>query len=144
MPNLTSIGEETESGASNYHSLQVTLEKRLSHGFTILANYTRSKSLDDLPPSQTLQANGGAPGGEPGEVGELADDVDRGRMVHRLGRCGVDQHKSAHPVTVVVEVVDAFSAQRYGEPGGVQADALRSAADDDDPPAGPLPQRRRN
>jgi hypothetical protein len=59
MPNLTSIGEETESGASNYHSLQVTLEKRLSHGFTILGNYTRSKSLDDLPPSQTLQANGG-------------------------------------------------------------------------------------
>jgi Carboxypeptidase regulatory-like domain len=59
LPNLTSIGMETESGASNYHSLQVTLEKRLSHGFTILGSYTWSKSLDNLPPGQTLQANGG-------------------------------------------------------------------------------------
>lgn len=34
---------------SNYHSLQASAEKRISHGFTILANYTYSKSLDDLP-----------------------------------------------------------------------------------------------
>ena len=58
MPNLTSIGEETETGASNFHSLQATLEKRLSRTFTILANYTWSKSLDDIPQNQTLQANG--------------------------------------------------------------------------------------
>ena len=58
MPNLTSIGEETETGASNYHSLQITLEKKLSRSFTILANYTWSKSLDDIPQNQTLQANG--------------------------------------------------------------------------------------
>jgi Carboxypeptidase regulatory-like domain len=58
MPNLTSIGEETESGASIFHSLQATLEKRLSRNFTILANYTWSKSLDDIPQNQVLQANG--------------------------------------------------------------------------------------
>lgn len=57
-PVLASIGEETESGSSNYHSLQATLEKRLSSNFTILANYTWSKSMDDLPQNQTLQANG--------------------------------------------------------------------------------------
>ncbi|HYK48865.1 MAG TPA: TonB-dependent receptor, partial [Terriglobales bacterium] len=34
---------------ANYHSLQTSLEKRMSHGLTILANYTWSKSLDDLP-----------------------------------------------------------------------------------------------
>jgi hypothetical protein len=34
---------------ANYHSLQTSAEKRMSHGFTILANYTYSKSLDDLP-----------------------------------------------------------------------------------------------
>jgi Carboxypeptidase regulatory-like domain len=34
---------------ANYHSLQVSAEKRMSHGLTILANYTFSKSLDDLP-----------------------------------------------------------------------------------------------
>ncbi len=34
---------------ANYNSLQTSLEKRMSHGITILANYTWSKSLDDLP-----------------------------------------------------------------------------------------------
>ncbi len=34
---------------ANYNSLQTSLEKRMSHGLTILANYTWSKSLDDLP-----------------------------------------------------------------------------------------------
>ncbi len=34
---------------ANYHSLQLSGEKRMSHGLTVLANYTYSKSLDDLP-----------------------------------------------------------------------------------------------
>jgi Carboxypeptidase regulatory-like domain/TonB dependent receptor len=34
---------------ANYHSLQVSGEKRMSHGLTVLANYTFSKSMDDLP-----------------------------------------------------------------------------------------------
>ena len=34
---------------ASYHALQTTIEKRMSHGFTFLANYTFSKSLDDLP-----------------------------------------------------------------------------------------------
>jgi len=34
---------------ASYHSLQTSIEKRMSHGFTVLANYTYSKSLDDLP-----------------------------------------------------------------------------------------------
>jgi hypothetical protein len=34
---------------SGYHSLQASAEKRMSHGVTVLANYTYSKSLDDLP-----------------------------------------------------------------------------------------------
>jgi hypothetical protein len=34
---------------ANYHSLQATFEKRMSRGLTVLANYTFSKSLDDLP-----------------------------------------------------------------------------------------------
>jgi hypothetical protein len=34
---------------SNYNSLQVSYEKRASHGLTFLVNYTYSKSLDDLP-----------------------------------------------------------------------------------------------
>jgi len=34
---------------ASYHALQTSIEKRVSHGFTFLANYTYSKSLDDLP-----------------------------------------------------------------------------------------------
>ncbi len=34
---------------ASYHALQSSVEKRMSHGFTFLANYTYSKSLDDLP-----------------------------------------------------------------------------------------------
>ena len=34
---------------SFYHSLQVSAEKRMSRGLTILGNYTYSKSIDDLP-----------------------------------------------------------------------------------------------
>jgi Carboxypeptidase regulatory-like domain/TonB dependent receptor-like, beta-barrel len=34
---------------ASYHALQTTVEKRMSHGFTFLLNYTYSKSLDDLP-----------------------------------------------------------------------------------------------
>jgi hypothetical protein len=65
MPGLASIGMETQTGSQKYHSLQATLEKRLSRGLTVLASYTWSKSLDDLPPSQTLQANGSGSFSEP-------------------------------------------------------------------------------
>ena len=44
-----SIIQGTASGNAWYNGLQLTLEKRLSHGFTILANYTYSKSLDNMP-----------------------------------------------------------------------------------------------
>ncbi len=34
---------------SFYHSLQLSAERRMSHGLTILGSYTWSKSIDDLP-----------------------------------------------------------------------------------------------
>jgi hypothetical protein len=37
----------TYIGYSNYNAGVITLTKRLSHGFTIIANYTFSKALDD-------------------------------------------------------------------------------------------------
>ncbi len=40
---------DTSSANAWYNSLQVTLQKRLAHGFTVSANYTWSKSLDNVP-----------------------------------------------------------------------------------------------
>jgi hypothetical protein len=39
----------SSSGNTFYNSMQATLQKRFSQGFTILANYTFSKSLDNVP-----------------------------------------------------------------------------------------------
>ena len=41
--------QDAQDVNSNYHSLQLSAEKRMTHGLTILANYTWSKSIDDLP-----------------------------------------------------------------------------------------------
>jgi len=35
------------NGNSNYHSLQTRLEKRLSHGLSLLASYIFSKGISD-------------------------------------------------------------------------------------------------
>jgi hypothetical protein len=43
------IIEAAMIGNANYNSLQVTLEKKMSHGLSFLFNYTFSKSLDDMP-----------------------------------------------------------------------------------------------
>jgi hypothetical protein len=52
------IVEGTASGNDWYQGLQLTMEKRLSRGFTILANYTFAKSLDNIP----VAADMGTPG----------------------------------------------------------------------------------
>ncbi len=52
FPEYGSIAQSAQDINSSYNSLQATLQKRFSRGFTILANYTWSKSIDDLPNSQ--------------------------------------------------------------------------------------------
>jgi hypothetical protein len=43
------IVEAYMAGNSNFNSLQATLDKRFAHGFSILGNFTWSKSYDDMP-----------------------------------------------------------------------------------------------
>jgi Carboxypeptidase regulatory-like domain len=45
----TQIVEASMSGSGGYNSLQATLEKRMSHGISMMFNYTWSKALDDQP-----------------------------------------------------------------------------------------------
>ena len=46
-PYFGSVRMLVDTGNSVYHSMQLTVEKRLSRGFSILAFYTFSKSIDD-------------------------------------------------------------------------------------------------
>jgi hypothetical protein len=47
FPQYASISAWEPIGISTYHSLQLSAEKRLSHGLSFLAAYTFSKSLDE-------------------------------------------------------------------------------------------------
>ncbi|MBV9082206.1 MAG: carboxypeptidase regulatory-like domain-containing protein, partial [Acidobacteriaceae bacterium] len=46
-PNYASLIEMTNGGVSDYEAVELTLEKRTSRGLTFVANYTRSRSLDN-------------------------------------------------------------------------------------------------
>jgi hypothetical protein len=46
-PNYASIIEMNNEGWSHYNALQVTVEKRTSHGLSFVANYTHSKATDN-------------------------------------------------------------------------------------------------
>jgi hypothetical protein len=47
-PNFSDIDIETASGQNNYHSLQVSYNKRFTNGVQIDANYTWSHAIDDV------------------------------------------------------------------------------------------------
>lgn len=54
IPGYSNITQVSYDINSNFNSLQLTAEKRYSKGLSILANYTWSKSLDDLPATQAI------------------------------------------------------------------------------------------
>lgn len=46
--NFVEVVEDVSGGNSIYNSLQVSMEKRFSHGFTVNANYTFAKTIDQV------------------------------------------------------------------------------------------------
>lgn len=56
-PTFGPITNMSSQGNSTYHALQLTLNKRLTHGFTILTNYTFGKLLDDASGDGDTPAN---------------------------------------------------------------------------------------
>jgi hypothetical protein len=46
--NFQEVVEDVSGGNSIYNSLQVSMEKRFDHGFTVSANYTYAKSIDQV------------------------------------------------------------------------------------------------
>ena len=59
FPQFSSFGGNTYNAISNYDSLQLTLTKRLSHGFQFSVNYTWSKMLDEQDSSGWGSRDGG-------------------------------------------------------------------------------------
>ncbi len=51
------IADQQTAGNASYNSLQTTLNRRFSHGFTLLANYTYSKAIDTQSEDQQSLAN---------------------------------------------------------------------------------------
>jgi hypothetical protein len=49
LPNITTISYIASTGQGNYHALQASVEHRLQHGLTYLANYTWAHGLNDTP-----------------------------------------------------------------------------------------------
>jgi hypothetical protein len=47
--NYSDIIDAAMIGSAGFNSFQGTIEKKMSHGFSMLANYTWSKTLDDMP-----------------------------------------------------------------------------------------------
>jgi hypothetical protein len=50
-PTFSNVGLAASGSNSHYNSLRLNLEKRFGKGFTIVANYTRSRMLDDVGPN---------------------------------------------------------------------------------------------
>lgn len=50
--------QSTQDINAIFHSAQITLQKRFSHGMTILANYTWSRALDDTPAGSGIVSAG--------------------------------------------------------------------------------------
>jgi hypothetical protein len=61
MPQFSSTSDiwGSQSANANYHSLQVSLAQRMSHGLTLNLNYTYSKNLDD---AGTMRSGWAIPG----------------------------------------------------------------------------------
>ena len=64
FPQYSDIAMAMNDVNSSYQSLQLTAQKRFSKGFTVLANYTWAKSIDDWPYGQditTVVSGGNSP-----------------------------------------------------------------------------------
>jgi len=124
-------------GSSNYNSLQVTLQKQFSHGLTMQAAYTWSKSLSDLVPDAATGGYLGANSNDPQDLAQqygpsfynrpqrlsvnyqydlrLADRPGiTGKLVNGWSIAGVTTVQDGNPLTIN----DATAGTIYGVPNG--------------------------
>lgn len=56
FPGIGNITDLVHDVNSSYNGLQVSLERRFIHGLSVMANYTWSKSIDDLPQAAAVNS----------------------------------------------------------------------------------------
>jgi hypothetical protein len=54
LPNVTDVQDVFSHGTSSYNGLQIEFQRNLSHGLTIISNYTFAHELDDLSTSSLV------------------------------------------------------------------------------------------
>ncbi|MEX2263219.1 MAG: carboxypeptidase regulatory-like domain-containing protein [Bryobacteraceae bacterium] len=81
-PNFASLQAYSTDGISSYHGLQVVVNKRLSHGHTVLLSYAWSKAIDEASTS------------------EVADDWFSQNPYDRRGSRGLGSFDVRHRVAV--------------------------------------------
>src|SRR5262249_2321300 len=74
-PNLAGAGYFTANGLSNYYALQVSVEKRMKKGLSVMLGYTWAHAIDNVP----LEFGGGAAGPLPQDPKNLA--AERGNSI---------------------------------------------------------------
>lgn len=120
LNNISTWVQEDPINASNYNSLQVSYNKRYTHGLTTLINYTYSKSLD----YGGSAASGGGSAGNPQTVTNLKAGY---------GASGFDQkHRLVSSVTYELPfgAGRAFLREGIGSKilGGFEVDAITTYA----------------
>ena len=113
-PAGAALSSEAPVGDSNYHSLQVGLNRRLSHGVQTQLSYTWSKCMDNA--SGTYGLEGGIPWSDP-----LNGSFDHGRCL--FDRPQVLRLSGVYAVAVQTE----YSGQRMADerrPDGAERLAL--------------------
>jgi hypothetical protein len=74
-PNFASILAQSTVWTSNYNGLQLSAQRNVGHGLTIIASYTYSKSIDTI---STPQLYRNSPGQQNGPMNNYDLELDRG------------------------------------------------------------------
>lgn len=102
LPKVTTINGLFSNGSSNYHSLQVSFERRFSHGIGFNANTTWAHNLDNV---STISGGGGGGNAQ----------VLRTRAKDDYGNADLDQRNR---VVVAVNYAPTYGASFTGIKGG--------------------------
>jgi hypothetical protein len=76
-PAYGSIGSINSGVNSNYNAAQITVEKRYTHGFSLLTNFTWAKALDDFAPIGSPYLTNSCSCGRFFDYGPSDDDVSK-------------------------------------------------------------------